>query len=99
MTDLCNEIKNLGKGIGNANRYRILEILMEGHQTVSYIVKKVKLSQPAVSQHLKTLKEYNLVTDSKKGQEVYYSINIAYTTKLLTNLVSNLNKQRKVNYK
>lgn len=95
MSDLCNEIEKLGKGIGNANRYRILEVLMKGPQTVSHIVKKVGLSQPAVSQHLKALKEYSLVTDSKEGQEVYYSINVAYTTKLLTSLVSNLNKQKK----
>jgi ArsR family transcriptional regulator len=95
MTDLCNEIEKLGKGIGNANRYRILEVLMKGPQTVSHIVKQVELSQPAVSQHLKALKEYNLVTDTKEGQEVYYSINVAYTTKLLTSLVSSLNKQKK----
>lgn len=95
MADLCNEIERLGKGIGNANRYRILDVLMSGPQTVSHIVKKVKLSQPAVSQHLKVLKEYNLVTDSKNGQKVCYSINVVYTTKLLTNLVLNLNKQKK----
>lgn len=97
MSELCDEIEKLGKGIGNANRYRILEVLMKGPQPVSYIVKKVKLSQPAVSQHLKALKEYNLVTDNKDGQEVYYSINVAYTTKLLTSLISNLNKQKNIN--
>ena len=95
MTDLCDEVEKLGKGIGNANRYRILEVLMKGPQTVTHIVKKVELSQPAVSQHLKTLKDYNLVTDNKDGQEVYYSINVAHTTKLLTLLVSSLNKKKK----
>lgn len=92
MSDLCDEIEKLGKGIGNANRYRILEVLMKGPRSVSEIVKVVKLSQPAVSQHLKALKEYNLVTDTKKGQEVFYEIDVAYTTKLLTSLVSNLHK-------
>tara|TARA_B100000745_G_scaffold264490_1_gene189207 strand:- start:5491 stop:5781 length:291 start_codon:yes stop_codon:yes gene_type:complete len=94
MSDLCNEIERLGKGIGNANRYTILEVLMKGPRSVSEIVKIVKLSQPAVSQHLKALKEYNLVTDTKKGQEVFYEINVAYTTKLLTSLVSSINKRK-----
>ncbi len=94
MIDLCGEIEKLGKGIGNVNRYRILEVLMRGPQTVSHIVKKVHLSQPAVSQHLKALKECNLVTNNKEGQEVSYSINVLYTTKLLTSLVSNLNKNK-----
>lgn len=94
MSDLCDEIEKLGKGIGNANRYSILEVLMKGPKSVSEIVKVVKLSQPSVSQHLKALKEYNLVTDTKKGQEVFYEINVAYTTKLLTSLVSSLNKRK-----
>jgi len=95
MSDLCNEIEKLGKGIGNANRYSILEVLMQGPKSVSDIVDAVQLSQPAVSQHLKVLKEYKLVTDTKKGQEVFYQIDVAYTTKLLTTLVSSLNKQKK----
>jgi len=95
MSDLCNEIEKLGKGIGNANRYSILEVLMQGPKSVSDIVDAVQLSQPAVSQHLKALKEYKLVTDTKKGQEVFYQIDVAYTTKLLTTLVSSLNKSKK----
>jgi len=95
MSDLCKEVEKLGKGIGNANRYSILEVLMQGPKSVSDIVDAVQLSQPAVSQHLKALKEYKLVTDTKKGQEVFYQIDVAYTTNLLTTLVSSLNKSKK----
>ena len=95
MSDLCKEVEKLGKGIGNANRYSILEVLMQGPKSVSDIVDAVQLSQPAVSQHLKALKEYKLVTDTKKGQEVFYQIDVAYTTNLLTTLVSSLNKRKK----
>ena len=58
---LCDEIARMGKGIGNANRYRILEALMKGPRTVGEIAAKINLAQPAVSQHLKILKAANFV--------------------------------------
>lgn len=70
MSDICKEIAILGKGIGNENRYRILESLMRGPLTVGEIAKKVALPQPAVSQHLKILKSSSLVEDERQGQEV-----------------------------
>ena len=73
MSELCNEIEKLGKGIGNANRYRILESLMQGPRTVNEIVHVVKLPQPAVSQNLKVLRSADLVTDERCGQEIRYS--------------------------
>lgn len=92
MTDLCKEIANMGKGIGNENRYRILESLMKGPKSVGDIAKAVALSQPAVSQHLKVLKSANLVSDERQGQEVLYSINVSYMASLLKQLATNLPK-------
>jgi ArsR family transcriptional regulator len=79
----CEEIKKFGKGIGNASRYRIIEALFDGSQTVSELVRIVKLSQPAVSQHLRTLKESGIVNDVRMGQEVTYSLNSKYILGLL----------------
>lgn len=94
MSDLCKEIARMGKGIGNENRYRILEVLMKGSRTVGEIAARVDLAQPAVSQHLKVLKEAELVTDERSGQEVYYSINVAYMTNLLHKLSQDVGKQK-----
>ncbi len=90
--DLCGEIEKLGKGIGNANRYRIVEALLRGRKTVNELVGVVKLSQPAVSQHLKTLKGCNLVVDERRGQEVFYALNTEYTLRLLQCLVKDFKK-------
>ena len=98
MTDLCKEINKFGKGIGNEAPYRILEALLKGQKSVSELVKIVGLSQPAVSQHLKTLRESDLVTDERQGQEVYYSVNTEYTLRLLASLVRDLENHRKKNY-
>lgn len=92
MSELCEEIEKLGKGIGNAKRYRILESLMRGPRTVGEIVRAVKLPQPAVSQSLKVLKAADLVLDERDGQEIHYSINVRYMASLLQKLVVGLKK-------
>lgn len=88
MGDNCKEIERFGKGIGNESRYRIVQSLLKGRKTVSQLVKVAKLSQPAVSQHLKTLKSCNLVVDERRGQEVFYAVNANYLLELLARLSS-----------
>ncbi len=80
----------MGKGIGNENRYNILQTLMKSPLTVGEIAKKVNMPQPAVSQHLKVLKSANLVEDKRQGQEVLYSVNVSYMAGLLKKLATNL---------
>jgi ArsR family transcriptional regulator, arsenate/arsenite/antimonite-responsive transcriptional repressor len=93
MSELCDEIEKLGKGIGNVSRYKIVEALFNEPKTVSQLVKAVKISQSAMSQHLKTLKLYNIVIDERKGQEVYYRLNAEYTLKLLKSLSDGIKQQ------
>ena len=95
MGDLCAEIAKMGKGLGNENRYRILEILMKGPRTVGEVASRVKLPQPVVSQHLTVLKGAGLVDRERKGQEVYYSVNVGYMAKLLKKLADDVNKPKK----
>lgn len=95
MSDLCKEIARMGKGIGNENRYRILEALMRGPRTVGEIAVKTGLPQPAVSQHLKVLKEADLVASEREGQEIAYSINVGYMAKLLKKLADSVEQGNK----
>jgi DNA-binding transcriptional ArsR family regulator len=90
MSPLQKEMEKLGKGIGNQNRYRILEVLMRGSRTVGEVAASAKLAQPAVSQNLKVLKSANLVVDERRGKEVYYSVNVAYMARLLKKLTEDV---------
>lgn len=89
---LCNEVAKMGRGLGNENRYRILEALMKGPRMVGEIAAVVRLAQPAVSQGLKVLKAANLVLDERRGKEVYYSLNVAYMATLLKKLSAGVEK-------
>lgn len=95
MSDLCGEVQKFSKGIGNTSRYRIVEALLRGRKTVSELVRLVKLSQPGVSQHLKTLRESGLVVDERRGQEVFYSLNSEYMLGLLQKLTREVRERRK----
>jgi DNA-binding transcriptional ArsR family regulator len=92
MSDLCSEINNFGKAVSNKARYRIIESLLKGRKTVGELVKIVKLSQPAVSQHLKTLKSYKIVIDERSGQEVFYTVNTEHVIDLLKNMINDMDK-------
>ncbi len=99
MSDLCKEIAKMGKGIGNENRYHILEALMRGPRTVGEIAVMARLAQPSVSQNLKVLKQANLVTDERSGQEIHYSINVSYMASLLKKLALDVEKSESPNTK
>jgi DNA-binding transcriptional ArsR family regulator len=95
MTDFCHKIQQLGQGISSPSRYKILELLMTGSQTVNDLVAKIDLTQPAVSQHLATLKSCKLVTSTKRGQEVYYALDTAYMLDILKVLTLDIKKCKK----
>lgn len=90
MSDMCDKVQQLGKGIASPSRYKILELLMGGSKTVTELVEKVGLTQPAISQHLATLKECELVDSEKKGQEVFYSLNTKHMLSILRSLTSDV---------
>lgn len=94
MSELCMEMEKLGKGIGNSNRYRVLEALMIGPRTVTEVAAVVRLPQPAVSQHLKVLKSADLVISARKGQHVYYHVNVSYMASLLKKLTTDVGKSK-----
>lgn len=63
---------NIFKQLGDKNRARIFWILCHGEECVINISALMGMSSPAVSHHLKTLKNAGLVTTRRNGKEVYY---------------------------
>lgn len=90
MSELCKQMALLGKGLGNENRFTILQTIMKKPRTVGEIAKLSRLPQPAVSQHLKVLKSANLVESTRQGQEILYLVNAGFMTMLLKKLTTDL---------
>jgi DNA-binding transcriptional ArsR family regulator len=60
--------------IAEPNRLSILDELQHGEQMVSALVEKLEMSQPAVSKHLRVLRDAGLVSVRPDGQRRLYSV-------------------------
>jgi ArsR family transcriptional regulator, virulence genes transcriptional regulator len=65
----------LCKAIADPKRLLILDALRDGERAVGDIAEELGLSQPNTSQHLAILRERNVVTTSRSGNTIYYSLN------------------------
>jgi DNA-binding transcriptional ArsR family regulator len=66
-------INSIG-ALGDPTRRRLFERIRQGACGVSELVATVSVSQPAVSQHLKVLREAQLVSVVKRGQQRIYQL-------------------------
>jgi DNA-binding transcriptional ArsR family regulator len=60
--------------LADPTRRRVFERLRSGPKAVGAIARGLPVSRPAVSQHLKVLKEAGLVTDRPEGTRRVYHI-------------------------
>jgi len=61
--------------LGDPTRRQLFEYLRRGPCSVTELISIVPISQPAVSQHLKVLREARLVKVEKRGQQRIYQLN------------------------
>lgn len=63
------------QALGDENRQQIIMLLLENKQmNVTQITDEMGISRPAVSHHLKILKQAALVEADRNGKEIFYSI-------------------------
>jgi DNA-binding transcriptional ArsR family regulator len=63
--------------LGDATRRAILDRLLNGPLPVGELADDFPISRPAISQHLRILKDANLVIDRAEGTQRLYEINAA----------------------
>ena len=61
--------------LGDRTRMAIFQKLAAGPTAVNELARTLPVSRPAVSQHLRVLKNAGLVTDSKSGTRRLYQLN------------------------
>ena len=60
--------------LGDPSRHAIVELLRSGERPVGELVESLSLSQPAVSKHLRVLKEAGIVEARAEAQRRVYRI-------------------------
>jgi DNA-binding transcriptional ArsR family regulator len=62
------------EALGDPNRRAIVELLRRGDRSVQQLADDLPISRPAVSRHLRLLKEAGLVTDRPEGTRRLYRL-------------------------
>lgn len=60
--------------LGDPTRRAVFRLLRDGERSVGDVAARLPVSRPAVSQHLRVLKEARLVTDRPDGVRRLYSV-------------------------
>ncbi len=66
--------ENALQALADPTRRRVFEHLREGPRAVGEIAARMPVSRPAVSQHLRVLKQAGLVADERAGSRRVYRI-------------------------
>lgn len=73
------QVETVFKALGDANRLRIVNLLLHGELCVCDIQYVLENSQPNISRHLAYLKRCEMVLDRRDGYRVFYRLANAKT--------------------
>jgi ArsR family transcriptional regulator len=78
MKDKIGTMAQVFKALGDQKRLQIIKMLVSNENDtfcVTDVANKLNITQPAASQHIKILKNINLLEENRKGFRIYYTIN------------------------
>ncbi len=73
-TDESTRASDIFSLLSDSSRLRILWLLCHSEQCVTNIAACVEMSSPAVSHHLRFLKQSKIITSEKRGKETFYKL-------------------------
>ena len=76
MQNLIEEQAELHQILSNSSRLLILRSLVENEMSVSEIAEQIGASLQNTSQHLRLMKDKNVLEARREGQTIFYQISI-----------------------
>lgn len=86
------------KAMGNVCRMQIIIALLEGEKNVSQLNQHIKVSQPALSQHLSKLRREGILGARREQRQIYYYISnpqVPPLVEMLERVISHVGDARK----
>ena len=74
MNEIYKIHAEMCKVFSNPTRLEILDLLRDKELSVTELIKKTKLSQANISQHLSIMKSKGIVISNRKGKNIYYKL-------------------------
>jgi ArsR family transcriptional regulator, arsenate/arsenite/antimonite-responsive transcriptional repressor len=75
------------RALADDTRRQILRLLRNGPLTSGEIAARFDSSWPTISRHLALLRDADLVTTERRGQEIYYELNTSVFQDLVQHLI------------
>jgi len=63
------------KALSDPTRREILRLLSRGEKTAGDLAERFDMSKPSMSHHFTVLKEADLISSRRNGQQIWYSLN------------------------
>ncbi len=82
------------KALGDPKRYKLLQLMSARSYCVGALAVKSQLSESAVSQHLKILREAGLVYGEKRGYYTHYRVDKTALADIIAELTAMMNMSR-----
>ena len=86
-TDKFQIIADVFRQLGDTTRVRIFWLLCHCDECVVNIAAMLDMSSPAVSHHLRTLRDSGLIVSRREGKEVYYHAADSAQSRLLHEMI------------
>ncbi|MBF4597563.1 winged helix-turn-helix transcriptional regulator [Curtobacterium sp. VKM Ac-2889] len=94
MSDGIEAAADLFKALSSPARLRILSALITGPSDVGSLADATELSQPLVSQHLRTLRLAGIVQVERIGRNAVYSLHDEHIAHIVGDAVSHVSEAR-----
>lgn len=79
-------LNDVFKALADPTRRRILQLLQNGEMTAGELAEHFDMAKPSVSHHFNVLKQADLVTSRREGQQIYYGLNTTVAEDVLAML-------------
>jgi DNA-binding transcriptional ArsR family regulator len=63
------------KALADPTRREILALLRRGEQTAGALAEEFDMTKPSMSHHFAVLREADLITSRREGQQIWYALN------------------------
>ena len=84
LSPLPQKISWGGKAFSNAQKFYIVGANRADSDAVELLAAKLDISSPAISHHLKLLKDGGIVVSRREGKEVHYSLNDEHVAQIFS---------------
>lgn len=86
---------NAFKALADPTRREILDLLRHGERTAGELAESFDMTKPSMSHHFSVLKDADLITSRREGQQIWYGLNTTVVQDVMSWAMDLLGSEKK----